>query len=65
MRATGAGFVFNMPRLVAWVGPLIAGTLIANFGGFGRAAIAVSLIYVLSRAAAPFLPETRGKPLPD
>ncbi len=65
MRATGAGFVFNMPRLIAWVGPLIAGTLIANFGGFGRAAIAVSLIYILSLAAAPFLPETRGKPLPE
>lgn len=65
MRATGAGFVFNMPRLIAWIGPLIAGTLIANFGGFGRAAMAVSLIYILSLASAPFLPETRGKPLPD
>jgi MFS family permease len=65
MRATGAGFVFNMPRLIAWVGPLIAGTLIANFGGFGRAAMAISLIYILSLASAPFLPETRGKPLPE
>jgi hypothetical protein len=57
--------VFNMPRLIAWVGPLIAGTLIANFGGFGRAAMAISLIYILSLAAAPFLPETKGKPLPE
>ena len=64
MRATGAGFVFNMPRLIAWVGPLIAGTLIANFGGFGHAAMAISCIYIISLAAAPFLPETRGKPLP-
>ena len=65
VRATAAGFVFNMPRLIAWVGPLIAGTLIANFGGFGRAAMAISLIYILGLAAAPFLPETKGKPLPE
>jgi len=64
VRATGAGFVFNMPRLIAWVGPLIAGTLISNFGGFGRAAMAISLIYIISLASAPFLPETKGKPLP-
>ena len=57
VRATGARFVFNMPRL-------IAGTLIANFGGFGRAAMAISLIYILSLVCAPFLPETKGKPLP-
>jgi MFS family permease len=65
MRATAAGFVFNMPRLIAWVGPLISGWIIANFGGFGYAATAVSLIYIISLASAPFLPETRGKPLPE
>jgi MFS family permease len=65
MRATAAGFVFNMPRLIAWVGPLISGWIIANFGGFGRAATAVALIYIISLAAAPFLPETNGKPLPE
>jgi MFS family permease len=65
VRATATGFVFNMPRLIAWIGPLIAGTLIANFGGFGRAATAISLIYLVSLAAAPFLPETKGKPLPE
>jgi MFS family permease len=64
VRATGAGFVFNMPRLIAWIGPLIAGSLIANFGSFGRAAMAISLIYILSLVCAPFLPETKGKPLP-
>jgi len=65
VRATATGFVFNMPRLIAWIGPLIAGTLIASFGGFGRAAMAISLIYIVSLAAAPFLPETKGKPLPE
>ena len=65
MRATAAGFVFNTPRLIAWLGPLISGWIIANLGGFSHAALAISLIYVLSLAAAPFLPETLGKPLPD
>jgi MFS family permease len=64
IRATGAGFVFNAPRFIAWVGPLIAGTLIATFGGFGRAAMAIGAIYILGLLAAFFLPETKGKPLP-
>jgi MFS family permease len=65
MRATGAGFVFNAPRLIAWIGPLIAGTLITNFGGFGHAALAVGSIYILGLVAAALLPETRGQPLPE
>jgi MFS family permease len=64
MRATAAGFVFNTPRLIAWTGPLISGWLIAEAGGFSRAAVAISLVYIISLAAAPFLPETKGKPLP-
>jgi MFS family permease len=64
MRATAAGFVFNTPRLIAWTGPLVSGWLITEAGGFSQAAMAIASIYVLSVAAAPFLPETRGKPLP-
>ena len=52
-------------RLIAWTGPLISGWLIANFGGFSRAAVMIACIYILSLIAAPFLPETRGKPLPE
>lgn len=65
MRATGIAFCFNVPRLIAWIGPLIAGTLIVEFGGYGNAATIVAFIYILGIAAAPFLPETRGKPLPE
>ena len=65
MRATGAAFCFNTPRFIAWIGPLVAGTLIANFGGFSNAAMWVSTIYVLGIVCTPFLPETRGKPLPE
>jgi len=64
IRATGMAFTFNAPRFVAFLGPLVAGTLIASFGGFGYAATIVSLIYILGLAAVCFLPETNGRPLP-
>jgi MFS family permease len=65
MRATGMAFVFNAPRFIAFLGPLLAGTLIVNFGGYGPAATIVALIYLLGLCAVPFLPETAGKPLPE
>jgi len=65
MRATALGFIFNAPRLLAAGGTLMAGTLIVRFGGYGNAAMIVSTIYLLGLAAGPFLPETRGKPLPE
>jgi MFS family permease len=64
VRATAAGFVFNMPRLIAWLGPIISGWIIANLGGFSHAAVVIALVYAVSLAAALFLPETKGKPLP-
>jgi hypothetical protein len=64
MRATAAGFVFNMPRLIAWVVPLVSSQIIANLGSYTQAAMTIALIYILSLAAAVFLPETKGKPLP-
>jgi hypothetical protein len=39
--------------------------LIATFGGFSQAALAVASIYVLGLLMTPFLPETRGLPLPE
>jgi MFS family permease len=64
MRATAMAFAFNAPRFIAFLGPLMAGTLIVSFGGFGEPATIVATIYLLGLAAAPFLPETRGKALP-
>jgi len=64
IRATAMAFAFNAPRFIAFLGPLLAGNLIVYFGGFGYAATIVATIYVLGLAAAPFLPETKGKPLP-
>jgi MFS family permease len=65
MRATAIAICFNAPRLISWLGPLISGTLIVSLGGYGRAASIVGLFYILGALAAPFLPETKGTPLPD
>jgi MFS family permease len=64
MRATALAFAFNAPRFVAFLGPLLAGTMIVQFGGFGQAALVLALIYIVGIAAAPFLRETRGQSLP-
>ena len=64
MRATGIAFAFNTPRFIAFLGPLFAGALIAQLGGYGTTAVAFSLIYILGFVLAPLLPETKGKALP-
>ncbi len=63
-RATGLAFTFNAPRFIAFLGPLFAGVLIVQFGGFSRAAMMIACIYILGFCVTPFLPETNGKPLP-
>jgi len=65
MRGTAVAFCFNAPRWVSCIGPIVAGTLIVGLGGYGNAATLVGLFFIVGVVAAPFLPETRGKPLPD
>jgi MFS family permease len=65
VRATGAGFCFNVGRLLAASGPFLMGFLVAALGGFGRAASAIALIYFVGLLVLPFAPETRNKPLPE
>jgi len=64
VRATALAFAFNAPRLIAFLGPLVAGAMIVQFGGFGQAAMALATIYVVALVAVQFLPETRGDELP-
>jgi hypothetical protein len=47
MRGTAAGFIFNAPRLISAIAPLIAGTIIVGLGGYGRAATTVGMFYIL------------------
>lgn len=63
IRGTAIAVCFNVPRFMAWAGPLVAGTLITRFGGYGRAAVTIGFIYVIGMLLTPFLPETRGKSL--
>jgi MFS family permease len=65
LRATGAGFCFNVGRVLASIGPFLTGWLVTALGGFGRAASAIALIYVVGLFLLPFAPETKGKPLPE
>ncbi|WP_080485732.1 MULTISPECIES: MFS transporter [Burkholderia cepacia complex] len=64
MRSTALAFAFNAPRFLAFLGPLLAGTMIHAFGGYGQAALALACVYLVGIFAAPALPETNGKPLP-
>ena len=65
VRATAASFIFNAARLIAWVFPLIAGLLINSFGGIPKAAMTLGSIYLLGLVVPWFMPETRGKALPQ
>jgi len=65
IRATGAGFCFNIGRVLASTGPFLTGFLVSALGGFGRAASAISLIYLVGLLILPFAPETKGRALPE
>ena len=65
VRATAASFVFNGARLIAWIFPIIAGTLVTKFGGVANAALIMASIYVIGLIVPWFLPETAGKPMPQ
>lgn len=77
VRATGQGFGFNFGRIIAAVGALQTGALMARFeademflgitipGGYPLACSVMSLIYVVGMIVIWFAPETHGKPLPE
>jgi MFS family permease len=65
IRATGAGFCFNVGRVLASTGPFLTGYMVTRLGSFGRAASAVALIYLLGLVLLLFAPETKGRLLPQ
>ncbi|HTD87527.1 MAG TPA: MFS transporter [Candidatus Binatia bacterium] len=66
VRATGQGLSFNFGRILAAVGALSMGQLMAFFGNsYAKAGAVISLMYVLGLVLIWFAPETKGKPLPN
>jgi MFS family permease len=76
LRSTGTGFCYNVGRFAAASGPFTLGVLQLHLSkaahtpfekmeAFRNACCWVSLIYLLALLALPFLPETKGMPLPE
>ena len=70
LRATGTSFCYNVGRLVAAVGPAALGLMTSVvFVGYSEpmryAGVTMCSVFLLGLIALPFLPETKGKPLPE
>ena len=75
LRSTGVSFCYNVGRYVAACGPLMLGILTTAFAGFATpedstlpfryAGVTMCSIFILGIIVVWFLPETKGKPLPE
>jgi MFS family permease len=65
VRTSAISMIFNGARLLAWIFPIIAGTLIKSFGGIPNTALTMGSVYALGILLPWFLPETTGRKLPE
>jgi MFS family permease len=66
VRATGQGLCYNSGRILAAVGALTQGQLVAAYAGsYARAGATITLIYVVGLALIWLAPETKDQPLPE
>ncbi|MDR0336131.1 MAG: MFS transporter [Planctomycetaceae bacterium] len=75
LRSTGVSFCYNVGRYIAACGPLALGGLTALFANFATpedstlplryAGVTMCSVFILGMIVIWFLPETKGKPLPE
>jgi MFS family permease len=70
LRSTGTSFCYNVGRFAAALGPLSLGYLTSSvFAEWPEpmrpAAVTMCSVFLLGLLVLPFLPETKGKPLPE
>ncbi len=72
LRSTGTSFCYNVGRFIAAAGPFALGLLTSQvYAGFESplplryAGVTMCGIFVIGLLVLPFLPETKGKPLPE
>ncbi|MCC6419749.1 MAG: MFS transporter [Gemmataceae bacterium] len=72
LRSTGTSFCYNVGRFVAALGPLAKAWLEEVFhdpvhpiASIRYAGVTMCLVFLIGLLVLPFLPETKGKPLPE
>ncbi|MGE5191206.1 MAG: MFS transporter [Deltaproteobacteria bacterium] len=69
LRSTGTSFCYNVGRFIAAAGPLIQAELLRIFASkpesLRYAGVSMCAVFLVGLFVLPFLPETRGQPLPE
>ena len=70
LRSTGTSFCYNVGRFIAALGPLVKIWLNDVFAGTGDnairyAGVTMCSVFLVGLIVLPFLPETKGQPLPE
>jgi MFS family permease len=69
LRSTGTSFCYNVGRFVAAFGPVVKAQLEKAFVNTSEplryAGCTMCVVFLLGLLALPFLPETKGRPLPE
>ena len=65
VRATGQGFCYNFGRSLAAVGVLVTNFGLDLKGEYARTGSIIVLVYLVGMVLAWFIPETKGRPLPE